>query len=70
MRQTLLTVEALSFKTAVSQHLDDLSVLLSVLTENQFALVVVVLILSTPPVLATLHKRRQSDSEEFSSRLF
>ena len=58
MRQTLLAVEALSFKTAVSQHLDDLGVLLSVLTENELALVVIVLVLSTSPVLTTLFVRR------------
>lgn len=57
MRQTLLTVEAHSLQTAVAQHLDDLGVLLPILTEDQFALVVVVLVLSTSPVLTTLSIR-------------
>ena len=57
MRQPLLAVEAHRFKTTVSEHLDHLSVLLSILTENQLALVVVVLVLSTSPVFTTLNVR-------------
>ena len=54
MRQPLLAVEAHGLSTAVSEHLRDLSVLLPVLTENELALVVIVLVLSTSPVLTTL----------------
>jgi hypothetical protein len=44
----------LRLNAAVSQHLRDLGVLLPILTENKLALVVVVLVLSTSPVLTTL----------------
>lgn len=54
MRQPLLTVEAHCLETTVSQHLRHLRVFLTVFTENQFALVVIVLVLSTSPVLASL----------------
>ena len=54
MCQSLLAVEALSLKTAIAQHLRHLRILLPVLTEDQFALVIVVLVLSTSPVLSTL----------------
>ena len=57
MRQPLLAVEAHRFKTAISKHLGHLSVLLSVLAENQLALVVVVLVLSSSPVFTTLWAR-------------
>ena len=58
MRQPLLAVKAHGLQTAVSKHLRDLSVLLSVLAENELALVVIVLVLSTSPVLTTLFVRR------------
>ena len=54
MCQPLLTVEAHCLETAVSQHLGNLRILLAVFTEDQLALVVVVLVLSTSPVLSTL----------------
>jgi hypothetical protein len=47
-------VEALRFQAAVAQHLDDLGVLLAFFLEDELALFVVVLVLSTAPVLTTL----------------
>ena len=54
MCQPLLTAEAHCLETAVSQHLGNLRILLAVFTEDQLTLVVVVLVLSTSPVLSTL----------------
>ena len=54
MRQPLLAVEAHRLEAAISKHLRHLSVLLSVLTENELALVVIVLVLSTSPIFTTL----------------
>ena len=54
MRKTLLAIEALRLKTTVTQHLDHLGVLLPILAEDQFALVIVVLVLSTTTILTTL----------------
>ncbi len=55
MCQSLLAIEALSFKTTVTQHFNHLGILLSVLAEHKFTFVVVVFILSTSPVFATLY---------------
>ena len=52
--KTLLAIEALRLETAVTKHLDDLGILLAVFTEDELALVIVVLVLSTSPVLSTL----------------
>lgn len=57
MRETLLAVEALSLETTVSEHFGDLSVLLAVFTEDELALVVVILVLSTSPIFTTLRRR-------------
>ena len=54
MCEALLAVEALGLQTAVTEHLRDLRVLLAVLAEDQLALVIVVVVLSTPTVLSTL----------------
>ena len=54
VRQSLLAVEAQSLQASISQHLRYLRVLLPILTEHQLALVVVVFVLSTSPVLAAL----------------
>ena len=54
MRQPLLAIEALRLYSAVTKHFGNLCVLLAVLAEDEFALVVVVLVLSTSPVLSTL----------------
>lgn len=54
MRQTTCAVEALSLQTSVSEHLDDLGVFLALLLEDEFALLVVVLVLTPTPVLTTL----------------
>jgi hypothetical protein len=51
------SVKALCLKAAVAQHLDDLCILLTVLLKHQLALLVVVLILSTSPIL-TLRSRQ------------
>lgn len=40
--------------TNVPEHLHDLSVLLAILLEGEFSLLVVVLVLSTSPVLSSL----------------
>ena len=53
--QPLLSVKTLCLQTAVTKHLCDLSVLLPILAEHEFPLVVVVLVLASPPVLASLH---------------
>lgn len=58
MCETLLAVEALSLKTTVSEHFGDLCVLLAVFTEDELALVIVVLVLSTSPIFTTLKWRR------------
>ena len=55
MRQTLLTVEAKSLKTTVTKHLHDLSVLLTLLLEDELTLLVVVLVLTTTTVLTALY---------------
>src|SRR5690349_13669086 len=47
-------VEALRLQAPVAKHLDHLRVLLALLLEDQLALLVVVLVLSTSPVLTTL----------------
>jgi hypothetical protein len=47
-------VEALGFETAVSEHLDDLGVFLAFFFEDKLALFVVVFVLTTTSVLATL----------------
>lgn len=52
--KALLAVEALGLETAVPQHLDDLGVLLPVFTEDQLALVVVVLVFATSPIFSSL----------------
>lgn len=54
MRQPFLAVETLSFKTPITKHLSDLSVFLPIFTEDKFSLVVIVLILSTSPILSSL----------------
>jgi hypothetical protein len=54
MGETASAVEALGFQTAISEHLDDLSVFLALLFEDEFALLVVVLVLTPTSVLATL----------------
>jgi hypothetical protein len=54
MGETARAVEALGFKTSVSEHLDDLSVFLALLLEDELALLVVVLVLTPTPVLTTL----------------
>jgi hypothetical protein len=54
MRQSLLTVEAQSLQAPVSQHLDHLRILLAILTEYQLTFVVIILVLSTSPVLTAL----------------
>jgi hypothetical protein len=68
MCKSLLAVEALSLEAPVAQHLRHLRILLPVLTEDELALVVVVLVLPTPPVLSTLSlvlqaPRSESDRE-------
>lgn len=52
--QSLLAVEAHGLETAVAQHLDDLRVFLTLLLEDQFALLVVVLVLAATAILTTL----------------
>jgi hypothetical protein len=52
--QTLLAVEAQSLQTTVAEHLDDLSILLAVLLEDELTLLVVVLVLTTTTVLTAL----------------
>ena len=62
MRQSLLTVEAECLKTTVSEHFGDLSVFLTILSEDELALVIIVLVLSSSPVFATLSKLSSSVS--------
>lgn len=52
--EALLSVEAHGFYAAVTEHLGDLGVLLTVRPEHELALVVLVLVLATAPVLAAL----------------
>lgn len=52
--QSLLSIEALSLQPAVAQHLDDLRVFLSVLTEHQLTLVVLVLVLPSSAIFSSL----------------
>lgn len=54
MGEAARAVEALRFQTAVAQHLDDLGVFLPFLLEHELALLVVVFVLATTPVLTTL----------------
>jgi hypothetical protein len=54
MGEAARAVEALGFQAPVTQHLDDLGVFLALLFEDEFALFVVVLVLTPTSVLATL----------------
>jgi hypothetical protein len=54
MRYPLLAVETLSFQPAIAKHLGYLRILLSVLSEYQFSLIVVVLVLSSSAVFPSL----------------
>ena len=54
MGQSLLTIEAQCFQSAVPKHLGDLSVLLSVFSEDQFTFVILVLVLSSSAIFTTL----------------
>jgi len=51
--EALFAVEAESFETAVAEHFDDLRVFLAFLFEGQFALLVVILVLSTTSIFTT-----------------
>lgn len=52
--EALLAVEAGGVEAAVSEHLDDLGVLLAILLEGELTLVVLVLVLSATTVLSSL----------------
>ena len=52
--EATLTVEAERLETPVPKHLDNLSVLLSLLLEGQLALLIVVFVLSATTVFTTL----------------
>lgn len=54
MREAARAVKALCLETSVSKHLDDLGIFLALLFEDEFALLVVVLVLTPTSVLATL----------------
>ena len=54
MRQSLFAIEAHGLQAAVAKHLHHLCILLTIFLEDEFAFFIVVLILSAPPVLATL----------------
>jgi hypothetical protein len=54
MGETARAVEALCLQTAVAEHLDDLGIFLALLLEDEFALLVVVLVLTTASILAAL----------------
>ena len=54
MRKSLLAIETHGLQTSVTQHLRHLCVLLTILAENKLTLVVIVLVLSPPPILSTL----------------
>ena len=54
MGETAGAVEALGFQTTVSEHLDDLGVFLAFLFEDEFALFVVVLVLTPTSVFTSL----------------
>jgi len=55
MCKTTSAVETLGFQTSVSEHLDDLGVFLAFLLEDEFALFIVVLVLTPTSVLASLY---------------
>ncbi len=55
MRQPLLSIEALRLKPPITKHFRDLGVFLTALTEDKFSLVVIVLVLSTSPILSSLY---------------
>jgi hypothetical protein len=54
VRQPFLSIETLGLQAAIPQHLGHLRVLLTILSEHQLSLVVVVLVLSTSSVLSSL----------------
>ena len=54
MGEPLLTIEAQSFQSAISKHFGDLSVLLSVFSEDEFTLVILVFVLASSPVFTAL----------------
>jgi hypothetical protein len=61
MCQSLLTIEALGFKSAIAQHLCHLGVLLSIFAEDKFTLVIVILIFPTSPILSSLDSTQVID---------
>jgi hypothetical protein len=52
--QALLAVKAHRLKAPVTEHLGNLGILLAIFAEDKLSLVVVVLVLSSPPVLSSL----------------
>jgi hypothetical protein len=75
VRQALLAIKTLSLEASVAQHFHDLGVFLAILLEYEFALLVVVFVLSTTPVLTTLFffeklvGRRETKSGVFKAYL-
>lgn len=60
--ETLAAVEAHSLESAVTQHLDDLGILLAVLLEGQLSALVIVLLGSSSAVLAALLCAKKKES--------
>jgi hypothetical protein len=61
MCQSLLAIKALGFQPTIAQHLRHLGIFLSIFAENKFPLVVVIFVLSTSPIFATLYFTPVSD---------
>jgi len=55
MSQSFLAIEAKGFKATIAEHLEDLCVFLTFFFEGEFTLLVIVLVLSTTPVLSSLY---------------
>lgn len=70
VRKTLFAIETESLEASVTQHLGDLSILLTIFLEDEFTLVIIVLVLSTPAILTTLYPRshRQKLEVKFEFR--
>ena len=56
MRQSLHSIKALSFYPTTPKHLNHLRVFLTIFSENEFTLVIVVFVLSTSPIFASLRE--------------
>jgi len=58
--QPLLSIEALGFKTTISEHFYDLGIFLTVFSEDKLSLIVIVLVFPTSPIFSSLFEAGKS----------